>query len=57
MKNLDLTALGVEEMNEVQMQKVDGGVPSSYYLDSSTIAANKNVFDFFLGIAQGFFGI
>lgn len=26
MKNLDLVTLGVEEMDEVQMQKVDGGL-------------------------------
>lgn len=25
MKNLDLATLGVEEMNEVEMQEVDGG--------------------------------
>lgn len=25
MKNLDLATLGVEELNEVQMQEVDGG--------------------------------
>lgn len=26
MKNLDLATLGVEEMNEVEIQNVDGGV-------------------------------
>lgn len=26
MKKLDLTALGVEEMNDAQMQEVDGGI-------------------------------
>lgn len=35
MKKLDLAALGVEEMSEVQMQEVDGGYNYYYYNNGS----------------------
>jgi hypothetical protein len=40
MKNLDLNAMGVEEMSKEEKVTIDGGVPMDWYMDDATIAIN-----------------
>ena len=43
MKNLDLNAMGVEEMSKIEKVTIDGGVPMDWYMDDDTIAANAEL--------------
>jgi len=46
----------MKELNNEELKFINGGnVPSAYYLDNDVIKANKNVFDFFVGVLVGFF--
>jgi hypothetical protein len=46
----------MKELNDAELKFINGGnVPSAYYLDKDVIKANKDVFDFFVGILVGFF--
>ena len=46
----------MEELNRNEQISINGGnVPTGFYMDNDVIKANKNVFDFFVGIFVGFF--
>ena len=46
----------MKELNCEELKSVNGGnVPTAYYMDKDVIKANKDVFDFFVGILVGFF--
>jgi hypothetical protein len=46
----------MEELNRNEQISINGGiVPTGFYMDNDVINANKNVFDFFVGIFVGFF--
>jgi hypothetical protein len=46
----------MKDLNYEELISIDGGnVPAAFYMDNDVIKANKNVFDFFVGIFVGFF--
>jgi len=46
----------MKNLNFEELKTINGGnVPVAYYMDDDVINANKNVFDFFVGVFVGFF--
>ena len=46
----------MRNLNLAELKSINGGhVPVAYYMDDDVIRANKNVFDFFVGVFVGFF--
>ncbi len=46
----------MKDLSIEELKLINGGnVPMAYYMDKDVIEANKNVFDFFVGVFVGFF--
>lgn len=52
----DLILTIMKDLSFEELKSIDGGnVPTAYYMDKDVIKANKDVFDFFVGVFVGFF--